>query len=501
MTLTVQRAGSLTLPTPVEVRGDRDQLIGLSCFGLSAAAPEYSARGMLVRWQRVLLAGATAVVLAGLVLRPRVAGIVLVAVATLAYVTALTYRLILFRLGARGGRMVAVTDEEARAVPDAALPVYTVLVPVFHEPLLADLVERLETLDYPRHLLDIQLLLEADDDETAEAAKTLQPRDHLGIVYVPSREPRTKPKACNYGFLTSEGQMCTIYDAEDAPDPLQLRRAVVAMRRLGPDYACVQARLGFYNSDQNLLTRWFALDYGSWFANMLPGLVALGAPVPLGGTSNHFRADVLRATGAWDPWNVTEDADLGLRLHRAGYKVGVLDSVTREEANSDAINWVRQRSRWYKGYVQTFLVHARRPRLVTGQLGWRGIVGLVVFIAGTPLLSALNGFFWALTVMWFTSHDPTLAALFPSVVYYLGMICLVLGNLAVLYMGVFTARQMERPDLLLAAFLMPLYWALMWLAALKAVIQLVTAPSYWEKTAHGLNRARVPAAPMAGRVA
>ena len=232
MTLTVQRAGSLTLPTPVEVRGDRDQLIGLSCFGLSAAAPEYSARGTLVRWQRVLLAGATAVVLAGLVLRPRVAGIVLVAVATLAYVTALTYRLILFRLGARGGRMVAVTDEEARAVPDAALPVYTVLVPVFHEPLLADLVERLETLDYPRHLLDIQLLLEADDDETAEAAKTLQPRDHLGIVYVPSREPRTKPKACNYGFLTSEGQMCTIYDAEDAPDPLQLRRAVVAMRRL-----------------------------------------------------------------------------------------------------------------------------------------------------------------------------------------------------------------------------------------------------------------------------
>ncbi|RLP07055.1 glycosyltransferase [Propionibacterium australiense] len=478
----------VSLPPAGALGEDHDRLIELSCHGLAAAAPEYSARRVLARWQGVVLAVLAAGLAFGLLLAPRASCVTAIALVVLAYITALGYRLALFRLGARGGRMVTVSDEEARSVPDEQLPTYTVLVPVFHEPLLGELVDRLEQLDYPRRLLDIRLLLEADDEETAAAAGAIAPRGHVRVVTVPSRDPRTKPKACNYGFLTAESQMCTIYDAEDDPDPLQLRRAVVAMGRLGPSYACVQAQLGFYNSTQNLLTRWFTLDYGSWFGNMLPGLVALGAPVPLGGTSNHFRSQVLRDVGAWDPWNVTEDADLGLRLHRAGYRVGVLDSTTLEEANSDAINWVRQRSRWYKGYVQSFLVHVRNPRLVTSQLGPRGVAGLVVFIAGTPLLSALNGFFWALTAMWFTSQDQAIAALFPPAVYYLGMVCLVLGNLSVLYMGVFTARQMERPDLLPAALLMPLYWGLMWLAAVKAVIQLITAPSYWEKTAHGLHQ-------------
>ena len=478
----------LTPPPVAQLREDPDQLIELACHGLATAAPEYSAWGVFVPWQRVTLIVLAIAALAGLLVAPAATCIVIIAVVTIAYAVALGYRFVLFRYGARGDRMVTVSDEEAHSVPDDQLPVYTVLVPVFHEPLLGELVERLEGLDYPRHLLDIRLLLEDDDDGTVTAARSLAPREHLTVVRVPPMKPRTKPKACNYGFLAADSGMCTIFDAEDAPDPLQLRRAVVAMRRLGPQYACIQARLGFYNASQNLLTRWFTLDYGSWFGNMLSGLVSLGAPVPLGGTSNHFRSDVLRGVGAWDPWNVTEDADLGLRLHRAGYKVGVLDSTTLEEANSDGINWVRQRSRWYKGYIQTFLVHVRRPRLVAGQLGLRGVAGLLVFIAGTPLLSAFNGFFWALTAMWFTSRDPAVAALFPSAVYYLGMVCLVLGNLAVLYMGVFTARQMERPDLLGAALLMPLYWGLMWLAALKAMIQLVTKPSYWEKTAHGLDQ-------------
>ncbi len=491
----------LDLPDPAELVDQDERALDLACYGLSGAAPEYSARGVLVVWQRVALIAAVALLIIGLVFVPRATGVAVVAIVTAIYAIALVYRLALFQLGAKGGHVVTVSDEEARAVSHAELPRYTVLVPVFHEPLLGELVGRLERLEYPRHLLDIRLLLEADDEETNAAASGLALGRHLTIVRVPAHEPRTKPKACNYGFLTSEGGMCTIYDAEDSPDPLQLLRAVVAMRRLGPRYACVQARLGFYNADQNLLTRWFALDYGSWFGNLLPGLVALGAPIPLGGTSNHFRSDVLRRVGAWDPWNVTEDADLGLRLARAGYHVGVLDSDTEEEANPDAINWVRQRSRWYKGYLQSFLVHLRRPRLVSRQLGARGMTGLVIFIAGTPLLSALNGFFWALTVAWFTSHDPAVAALFPPAIYYLGMVSLILGNLAVLYMGLFTARQMERPGLLIPALLMPLYWILMWLAAVKAVLQLITAPSYWEKTAHGLHKAEEPRTERAAGVA
>ncbi|CAM2770569.1 glycosyltransferase family 2 protein [Actinomyces slackii] len=490
---------SLALPPAHAFHGDRDALVSMSCYGLSSQAPAYSARYVLWRWQRLALLAVVVSAVIGLILVPWLTAIIIMTGTTIAYITALGYRLLLFRMGARGGHLTRVTDEEALAVPEAALPSYTVLVPVFKEPLVAELVARLERLDYPRDRLDIRLLLEADDDQTVQAASVLEPRPHLTIVHVPPHQPRTKPKACNFGFLTATGQMCTIYDAEDEPDPLQLRRAVIALHRLGPQYACIQAQLGFYNSRQNLLTRWFTLDYGAWFGTILPGLVALGAPVPLGGTSNHFRSDVLRQVGAWDPWNVTEDADLGLRLHRAGYKVGVLASVTLEEANPDPINWVRQRSRWYKGYLQTFLVHMRQPRLVSRQLGARALAGLIIFVAGTPVLSAINGVLWALTAMWFSANTRVVAELFPAAIYYPGMICLILGNLAVMYMNLFTVRQMDRPDLLLAAVLSPVYWILMWLAAVKAALQLITKPSYWEKTAHGLHQSAGQAgAPVGG---
>ncbi len=464
-----------------------EQALDVACHSLEYRSPQYSAHTVLARWQRLMLVGVVAVIILGILFVPIATGVTLIAIATAAYVFALGFRLLLFQRGARGGRLLRISEEEALSIPDEDLPPYTVLVPAFKEPLVAELVDALEQLDYPRDRLDIRLLLEADDAQTIAAARKLTPRRHLSVVIVPKADPQTKPKACNYGLLTARGELCTIFDAEDQPDPLQLRRAVAALRRLGPAYACVQARLGFYNSTQNMLTKWFTLDYGAWFANMLPGLVSIGAPIPLGGTSNHFRVDVLKQVGAWDPWNVTEDADLGLRLHRAGYRVGVLDSTTLEEANPDPINWIRQRSRWYKGYLQTFFVHVRSPRLVLRQMGWRQMLDMMVFVAGTPLLSAVNGLFWLLTLVWFTAQPSSIAELFPPGVYHVGLLCLAVGNASVIYMNVYTARAMDRPDLLVAALLSPGYWLLMWVAATKACVQLVRNPSYWEKTAHGLH--------------
>jgi glycosyltransferase len=498
MTLTVPRRAAELVPTepgimdpvpfPDSSMVGPDQALAVACHALEYDSPTYSARTVLARWQRVTLVLVVLVTVLGLIFATRITGIVLVTSAIVAYLWALLFRLVIFQRGARGGYMMRISDEEAFSIPDAALPTYTVLVPAFKEPLVGELVEALEQIDYPRNKLDIRLLLEASDTETIAAARTLRPRPHLTIIVVPKADPQTKPKACNYGLVTARGQLCTIFDAEDKPDPLQLRRAAVALHRLGPTYACIQARLGFYNSRQNLLTRWFTLDYGTWFANMLPGLVAIDAPIPLGGTSNHFRVSALKQVGAWDPWNVTEDADLGLRLRRAGYQVSVLDSTTLEEANPDPINWIRQRSRWYKGYLQTFLVHLRRPRIVARQLGWRAVTDMMIFVAGTPLLSALNGVFWLITLVWFTSKSTAVAALFPPGVYHLGLLCLLLGNLSIMYMNLYTARSMERPDLLLPALLAPGYWVLMWVAAVKAVVQLVRNPSYWEKTAHGLHQ-------------
>jgi len=381
-----------------------------------------------------------------------------------------------------------VTDEEARAVPDSDLPVYTVLIPAFHErEVIEGLVRKLAELEYPPDRLDIRLLVEADDDETLDALAEVEPGANFEIIEVPAAEPRTKPKALNYGLTLARGEYVAVYDAEDIPDPLQLRRAAIALGRAGPDVACIQAKLSYRNPLQNVITRWFTIEYAMWFSFFLPGLSSLRAPIPLGGTSNHFRRDALREMGGWDPYNVTEDADLGIRMFREGYQVEVLESTTLEEANSDFVNWVRQRSRWYKGYLQTFFVHLRTPGEFVEDVGWRGLLHFCLFVGGTPILAALNPIFWAMTVIWFVGHPHFIQAIFPAPVYYAGMLCWGLGNFLIYYLTVLTCRLTGRSELLFQALVVPLYWVMMSVAAAKALWQLVGARSFWEKTFHGLD--------------
>jgi glycosyltransferase involved in cell wall biosynthesis len=234
------------------------------------------------------------------------------------------------------------------------------------------------------------------------------------VVVVPPVGPRTKPKALNYALLDSTGDIVCIYDAEDRPDPLQLKKVAATFRQLGPEYACVQAELAYFNADENLITRWFAVEYRAWFTQFLPQLSRVEAPIPLGGTSNHFRRELLVQLGAWDPYNVTEDADLGIRLHRQGYRVAVLDSVTYEEANTDFVNWIKQRSRWYKGYAQTYLVHMRHPIRLLRDVGLAGFVRFNLFVGGTPvargdqpdLLDAARAVVHAAAPVHRRHHDP-----------------------------------------------------------------------------------------------
>ena len=213
---------------------------------------------------------------------------------------------------------------------------------------------------------------------------------------MPPSQPQTKPKACNFALRFARGEYLVIYDAEDRPEPDQLRKVVATFRRSPPNTACLQCRLNYYNASENWLTRMFTLDYALWFDQVLPGLERLNMPIPLGGTSNHFRIDVLRELHAWDPFNVTEDADLGIRIGQKGYRVGVVDSTTFEEASCHAGNWIRQRSRWIKGYMQTLLVHTRRPLHLIRSAGPLGFLGFVFFIGGTVLSGLLNPIFWVL---------------------------------------------------------------------------------------------------------
>ncbi|GAA1860792.1 glycosyltransferase [Pseudonocardia ailaonensis] len=457
--------------------------------GLADVHPRLSARPAGRRGiGRAGIAGIAALLLLGAaaVAAPRLTAVVVAGVLIAAYAAATGYKLLLVRRAVADDPTIHVSDDDARAATD--LPVYTVLVPAYQEPeVVGQLVGALAALEYPADRLEVLLLLEEDDVETRAAAERVIPGTPVRIVVVPPSEPRTKPKACNFGLTEARGEFVTIYDAEDRPDPLQLRRAVVAFRRGGEDLACLQARLSYHNADQNLLTRWFTLEYDVWFRWLLPGLMATRAPIPLGGTSNHIRRDVLVGMGGWDAWNVTEDADLGVRLARHGWATAMLGSTTLEEANSDAINWVKQRSRWYKGYLQSVLVALREPRELYRAIGARGIAGLLLFVLATPVLALLNPVFWFLTALWWVAEPPFVESLFPPVTFYLGSAVWIIGVLAAIHTGIAISRVAGKPWLAPAALLVPLYWVLMSLAAAKAVLQLAFRPSYWEKTTHGLD--------------
>jgi cellulose synthase/poly-beta-1,6-N-acetylglucosamine synthase-like glycosyltransferase len=361
----------------------------------------------------------------------------------------------------------------------------TVLLPVHDEaeglPMLA---VAMQALDYPREKLDIKLLLEASDQATIAEARRLGLEDIFDCLVVPDCAPKTKPKACHWGLQFAKGALTVIYDAEDAPESDQLRKAAAAFASAGPDLACAQAKLNFYNKDECLLSRLFALEYALWFDLMLPALERLRLPVPLGGTSNIFRTDILRACGGWDPHNVTEDADLGLRLARLGYRTTILDSTTYEEANCKLSNWLRQRSRWMKGYMQTWIVHSRGGRVLPRFRRHGGLV-LNLFVGGNVFGALITP---VLAVLWLGLSAGGGAGSVPGFVSALNAGLLLAGNLACVALAAIAPARRGWGGLAPFAILAPAYGLMASLGACKALVQLLTRPFYWEKTNHVVSR-------------
>ena len=405
-------------------------------------------------------------------------------------------RLILGSLGEHAG--IHVTEEEVDALDNATLPMYTILVPLFREAAVVPaLVKGVHSLDYPRHKLDVRLLCEEEDEETIDAIRALELPPHFHLVIVPPSLPQTKPKACNFGLLQATGEITVIYDAEDRAAPDQLKRAIAAFRKSPDSVACIQAKLNYFNSEQNLLTRWFTTEYSMWFDLMLPGLDKAKAPIPLGGTSNHFKTAELLRLGAWDPYNVTEDADLGIRLHKAGLSTAVIDSTTFEEANSNLPNWIRQRSRWIKGYLQTYLVHMRNPFKLFKQMGWKGFISFQLVIGGT-LTFLMNPIFWFLTTLFTLTQLDLIRQMFPGFIFYFAIAQLVIGNFVFIYANIAGTIHRGYFRLVRHALFSPLYWGFMSIAAWKGFWQLITNPFYWEKTEHGLDSGGHSGPPVSG---
>jgi len=450
--------------------------------------PDESAYRVLSSAQKAVFALVAVLILLALISAPVTTLIVLNVGSVLFYASFSLYKFKLIYDALGHSLELPVTPADLAALDETTLPVFTILVPLYRESAVVPrLTAALNRLDYPRTRLDVKLIVEEDDEETIEALREEELPPHFKLVVVPDASPKTKPKACNYGLIQAEGTYVVIYDAEDRPEPDQLKKVVVAYAKAEDRIVCIQCKLNYYNRGQNILTRWFTTEYSNWFDLLMPGLDAADAPIPLGGTSNHFVREKLIEIGAWDPFNVTEDADLGIRLHKAGYKTAIIDSTTFEEANSELYNWIRQRSRWVKGYIQTWLVQMRHPLGLWRKLGWRSFFSFQFIVAGTFFAFLLNPFYWLLTTLWVLTEAGWIRQLFPGVVYYCAAFGLYIGNFTFTYINVAGAMRRGYYDLVKYALLSPLYWALMSIGAWKGLAQLVFRPHYWEKTEHGLD--------------
>ena len=392
-------------------------------------------------------------------------------------------------------RIPSPQDKTEASMSDADLPLYSIIVPLFREAaVLPILTDALCKLDYPAAKLQILMAFEETDFETYEAAKSLRLPDHIEFIRVPHSLPLTKPKACNYVLPFARGKYIVVYDAEDLPDPDQLKKAVAAFEKGDEKLACVQARLTYYNFLENWMTRQFTLEYATLFDLILPMLEKFGLPIPLGGTSTHFRATLLRKAGAWDPFNVTEDADLGMRIAMLGWRTTILQSTTHEEANCQLDNWLRQRSRWIKGWMQTYLVRMRHPIVLFRALGLKGFLGFQVMIGGFPLSSLIHPIFYLsilinLAMRWGHVEGDWVEQI-GQFTFMAGFNILVLvsGYSLSILAGMAAATNRGLRPLILSSLTMPIYWLLISAAAYRALFQLFSRPFHWEKTNHGLSR-------------
>ncbi len=434
-----------------------------------------------------------AVIAIGLVVNFKNTSILINVLLSSFFLVAIIFKLFLALVGSRFELHQAVTKEELALVNEDELPIYTILLPVYKEDkLIKKLIWNLQSLDYPREKLDIKLVIEEDDDKTLNAVRNLDFPAIFEVIVVPFHMPKTKPKACNYALHFARGKYLTIYDAEDIPDTDQLKKVVALFNKLPENYICIQSALNYFNRNENFLTRMFTLEYSYWFDYMLPGLDTLDIPIPLGGTSNHFKMDNLIELGAWDPFNVTEDADLGVRAYAKGYKVAIVNSTTYEEANNEPFNWIRQRSRWIKGYMQTYLVHMRNPFKLIKKLGWKGFLGFSFFVGATPLTFLVYPLLLAIFIAYLIFDFSGIHTLFPDWVLFISIFNLIVGNILMIYVNMMAVFKRRYYELILFAMANPIYWLMHSIAAYMGLYELIVKPFYWQKTNHGISKVNNP---------
>ncbi|GHF54545.1 glycosyltransferase [Seohaeicola zhoushanensis] len=481
---------------PVLVRRDEVEAVIAEQFAPNlarAAETRLSIDMSCRRWSflhRLGVALAGLAVLTGLALAPALALTALGAVAALA-----TLLFAALRLVALGVCLTGRQDAPEPAAPVGRRPKVSVLVPLFRETEIAHaLVQRLSRLTYPKALLEVVLVLEEHDDVTRQTLeRTLLP-SWMRVVVVPGYSGlTTKPRAMNYALDFCQGEIIGVWDAEDAPAADQIERVADRFATAPEDVVCLQGVLDFYNPRSSWIARCFALEYSAWFRVVMPALDRLRLVVPLGGTTLFFRRAALERLERWDAHSVTEDADLGMRLCRAGWRTEMVDTTTYEEATCRPWPWIKQRSRWLKGFMVTYLVHMASPWALWRDLGTRRFLSFQAFFIGTVCQFLLAPVLWSYWLILFGMGHPALA-LVPARFFVLaGSVIFAVELISVLVAGI-GARRAGRGFLIPWIVTMPFYFVFGALAAVKAMAELVVAPHYWDKTQHGQSVAE----PMVG---
>lgn len=490
-------AGSLVLTTPSAIRRaswkiGENRRVAHAVRGLFDRLQPLSAR-LVVTGDQGFVAGTGLCLLCLLaMMAPMLAAVASHLALSLFHAAALMLRLAVVTHGRRH------PVSEARLEHDSeVLPIYTVMVALYREAdVVPQLLEALDRLDWPRSLLDVKLVCETDDFATIEAIRQAKPGPHVEVVVVPAMAPRTKPKALTYALAGARGAFLTIYDAEDRPHPQQLREAYHVFRLGPPDLACLQAPLVIGNAGDSWISAVFALEYSALFRRLLPALGYHRMPLPLGGTSNHFKTELLRESGGWDPYNVTEDADLGMRLYRMGYRSSTLTLPTHEDAPTEFRVWLAQRTRWYKGWLQTWLVLMRNPLQTVHDMGWPAFLVFQLLVGGM-LVAALShpGLIVFLTLLVISLLQPpsTEPSLFTTMMLAMDIFN-ILGSYAIFFvLGATPMTKSEKADVGWKWMTIPVYWMAVSLAAWKAVVELRLKPFHWNKTPHRPSRAVLPA--------
>jgi cellulose synthase/poly-beta-1,6-N-acetylglucosamine synthase-like glycosyltransferase len=458
-------------------------LIGRAESRLARHHPAYSAGRPARPWQKFALA--VFMVQAGFISvgKPEVVFVLAAMMFSLVFLAAIAVRLLALT------SIASVEQRRSVRLTDQALPIYTIFVPLFREAeMVPRLLRALSRLDYPADRLDIKIILEENDHATRDALNRFRLMKQFEVIIVPAGGPQTKPRALSYALHFARGELATVFDAEDVPNPQQLRQAAGIFAAGPPRLACLQARLTFAHAS-NWLSRHMLIEYAALFDVLLPVLGQQGWPIPLGGTSNHFRVDILRKIGGWDPFNVTEDADLGIRLARCGFAVDVFSATTVEEANTSLSNWMRQRSRWIKGWLQTAIVHTRHPARLYRELGFTRFAVLHLQLISMVASPLVHPFFlgligWKLLPMARASGAPDALA---SLVLGFGAVVFIAGYGVAMATQVKGIRLRRLDALLPLVATLPFYWLLISAASWMAVWEFIRRPYHWNKTEHGLT--------------